>query len=48
MKSSIVQNQTLDTVPSITTPTTHKKRELIGQWITVDGKLTWQWNMKRS
>jgi hypothetical protein len=48
MKSPIVQNHTLDTVPSITTPTHQRKRELIGQWITVDGKLTWKWNIKKS
>jgi hypothetical protein len=48
MKSLIVQNNTIDTVPPITIPTHPRKRELVGQWITVDGKLTWKWNIKRS
>jgi hypothetical protein len=48
MKSQIVQNRYLDTVSSNPAFTYPRKRELVGKWITVDGKLTWQWQIKRS
>jgi hypothetical protein len=48
MKSQIVQNGYLDTVLSNPASTYPRKRELAGKWITVGGKLTWQWNIKRS
>lgn len=48
MKLQIVQNRYLDTVLSNPASTYPRKRELVGKWITVDSKLTWQWNIKRS
>lgn len=46
MKCAIIQRPDLNLVPPITSSTTSRKRELIAQWITIDGKLTCKWNLK--
>lgn len=48
MKCATIQRSELKAIPSITAPTTPRKRELIAQWIAVDGKLTCKWNSTRS